>query len=362
MNGAALPSTSSPQPGTSNAPPPSGRNHPVAGPSSSGPYRRGRHAGNANRTAAHDQRTTAERGHRGKCWVVTVRIPDNLSDDDIDGSELVTTLTTFLGNGLDYLCFGVESGEQTGYRHLQAYAEFASALRIPQIKRILGINSVHLEPRFGTQQDAIDYCRGDFTTSDGRYKPLNAIFREFGVRHSSPTSGRSRAVEDLFQELKNGTPLTPALVNRVEITGQQFFQYHRAFKACENFFRPERTDPVEVHVRWGEPGSGKTKYAVDRGARILNWRTPFMLGYTGREEIVVIDDFNPMDMPRATFLQLTDRYNVTVEVKGDVLAWNPKIIYITSNFDPSSWYSGSNVWDQAVKRRLTTITHCTIEE
>lgn len=313
-----------------------------------------------NGGAAPDQSGTGARSGAGRyrnwCW--TLKIPEDIDDDAVLGSELVRTLLVQLGAGLDYLCFGVERGGD-GYRHLQGYAEFPSALRLPQVKRVLGHPSIHVEGRQGSQQQAVDYTKGDYTNSAGVYKPLNAIWAEYGTRHVDPSSGKSKEVNDIYARLKAGAAYTPALVEECQLRGTQFFQYHKAFAAAEQFFAKQREAPPEVHVRWGDAGTGKTRHAVDNGAAILGWRTPFMLGYKGTEEVVCIDDFNPHDMPRSVFLQLTDRYKCSVEVKGAVLPWNPRVIYITSNFDPAGWYSTGS-WDDAVRRRLTSVTNCTV--
>lgn len=340
----------------------------AGGSAPSGPARRaatlpGRRQRNANRAAEAPNLPGAGAGggagrYRNWCW--TLAIPEDLADDAVVGSAFERTLLVQLGAGLDYLCYGIERGE-SGYRHLQGYAEFSSALRMPQVKRVLGHASVHLEGRHGTQQQAIDYTKGDYTNAAGVYKPVNAIWVEYGTRHVDPAGGKSQAVNDIFDRLKAGARYTPALVEECQLRGTQFFQYHRAFAAAEQFFTPRRDTVPEIHVRWGAPGTGKTRFAVENGAAILGWRTPFMLGYRGVEEVVCIDDFNPHDMPRAVFLQLTDRYHCTVEVKGAVLPWNPKVIYITSNYDPRGWYS-TGAWDAAVQRRLTSVTECVLDQ
>lgn len=335
-------------PGTSSRPP--RRNNAV-------PTRRQRARRNNNGAAPDNGGTAPEAGlgrHRAVCW--TLRLPDEVADAAVHGSDLERKLITFIGTGLDYLCYGVEAGDG-GYRHLQGYAEFPSALRLPQIKRILGFNDIHIERRHGTQQQAIDYTKGDYTNAAGVYKPANEFWFEFGTRHADPTTGKSKSVNEIFERLRSGAAYTPTLVTECGLNGPQFFQYHRAFAAAEQFFTPRRTVQPEIHVRWGEPGTGKTRFAVDNGAAILGWRTPFMLGYRGTEEVVCIDDFNPHDMPRSVFLQLTDRYQCSVEVKGAVLPWNPRVIYITSNYDPKGWYSTGD-WDAAVRRRLTSIVNC----
>jgi hypothetical protein len=45
-------------------------------------------------------------------------------------------------------------------------------------------------------------------------------------------------------------------------------------------------------------------------------------------------------------LKLLDRYPFRVPVKGGYVQWVPKIIYLTSNLDPTTWYQGANLKNQ----------------
>jgi hypothetical protein len=41
--------------------------------------------------------------------------------------------------------------------HLQGYVEFSKSLRMSEVKKILGFNTIHLEPRKGSRADARGY-------------------------------------------------------------------------------------------------------------------------------------------------------------------------------------------------------------
>lgn len=58
-----------------------------------------------------------------------------------------------------YCIYGKEVGE-SGTPHLQGYIELKQTMRHNKVKDILG-QRVHLEKRYGTQQEAINYCKKD---------------------------------------------------------------------------------------------------------------------------------------------------------------------------------------------------------
>ena len=68
---------------------------------------------------------------------------------------------------------------------------------------------------------------------------------------------------------------------------------------------------------------------------------------------MLIDEFEPTMVTRSLFLQITDRYPMTVNIKGGSANWAPKQLFFTSNHDPNKWYTvDDNDQDPAVKRRF----------
>lgn len=43
--------------------------------------------------------------------------------------------------------------------HFQGYIELTKVMRFTALKKIFNDNTLHIEPRKGTQQQAIDYCQ-----------------------------------------------------------------------------------------------------------------------------------------------------------------------------------------------------------
>ncbi len=238
---------------------------------------------------------------------------------------------------LRYVVFGVELCPTSGRRHFQGYAQFRLALRLRSIKAIFG-NSVHVEVQNARDdKDAIEYCKKD------------GVFYEWGT---PAEQGKSREADVLMEIVKSGGGMRDVLK---EATGHGWCQYNKGLERAMRLTIPPRSpdSPPTVRILWGAPGVGKSLSAYQAGAAKLKWRDPFCIGYNGQRK-VVFDDFNPGQMTRTDFLNITDRYPLQVEVKGDSIEWSPEEIWFTSNFDPEYWkFKDGEEWDGACARRVT---------
>lgn len=79
-----------------------------------------------------------------------------------------------------YMCYAVETTPTTGKIHYQGYVEFYDAHRYSGMQKLLGTTDTSFHPREGTQEQAIQYCSGPYTTTTGKFKPLNPTFVFFG--------------------------------------------------------------------------------------------------------------------------------------------------------------------------------------
>lgn len=66
-----------------------------------------------------------------------------------------------------YLVMQLERGEETGKLHWQGYMETNKYMRAKAVKELLGAKTAHLEPRRGSQQEAIAYSRKVKTRVEG---------------------------------------------------------------------------------------------------------------------------------------------------------------------------------------------------
>jgi len=103
---------------------------------------------------------------RSRNYVFTL---NNWSADDLKCySELVNKKLC------SYLIFAKEIG-QNETPHLQGYIEFVNPKRFNEVKKLLS-DRVHIEPRYGTQNEAIDYVKG-VNVKDGHKEPKSECAR-----------------------------------------------------------------------------------------------------------------------------------------------------------------------------------------
>lgn len=254
-----------------------------------------------------------------------------------------------LSNSLKYWIFGREVGE-SGTPHLQGYVEFHNnqKLRITAAKsRLVGLGfpeSIHLEPAKGSGIQNVAYCSkgGDFwqggvaPKGQGKRTDLDNVCDLI----NSGSSLSDIAEQYPAQVVKFGQGITRLIQMKVE---RRFFK-------------------TEIYWLWGPTGSGKSRYAWDAapGAYMKCSSHKWWDGYLG-QETVILDDYRPCkEMPFNLILNLFDRYPLSVEVKGGMMEFISKIIYVTSPFSPNQicenceWI-GSEMRDQLLRRIDHTI-------
>jgi len=116
---------------------------------------------------------------------------------------------------------------------------------------------------------------------------------------------------------------------------------------------------LTVEVHWGVAGTGKTRHVYDKHGienvftLIADNSACWFDGYEG-EDVLLIDDFKGW-ITYSMLLKLLDIYPVRLPLKGSFTnaCWTK--VYITSNYEPSSWYR--DVDFNALKRRVHKVYH-----
>lgn len=218
-----------------------------------------------------------------KAWCFTV---NNYTADDRAVVESFQDIA-------NYVCYAPEIAPTTGTPHLQGYVDFTRARTLTQVRKLHGL--AHWEPRRGSALQARDYCRGDFTTSDGTYKPLNPDFWSAGELEVFGSA--SDLYAHLLNEIDRRAVTTEHELN-LALLGSRYGRsigshMHAALVRSIPRTITRRPEQYGIEWHWGPAGSGKTRhvhsrYIVDGAPSPYPWDGRTFTGYVG--ELVVLGD------------------------------------------------------------------------
>lgn len=229
-----------------------------------------------------------------------------------------------------------ETCPTTGRRHHQVIAGFSRAVRLAQVKSLVG--SGHWEKT--RSQAAEEYVWKEATSVEGT---------RFEIGRKSFRRNSSTDWDAVLEQAKRGE--FDAIPSDVQI------RYYRTLRTITADFEKPTGIVKTVHVFYGATGTGKSKRAWEEAgasAYAKDPRTKWWDGYQG-EENVIIDEFRgAIDVSH--ILRWLDRYPVRVERKGSSVALRAVTFWITSNLAPSCWYPELDPQTlEALNRRLTNI-------
>jgi len=246
-----------------------------------------------------------------------------------------------------YLVFSEEIGD-SGTPHLQGYAEFANSRSTGEewsnLKKLFGSKRYHFENRKAKKaSDAADYCKGDYTNHEGKYKPKNDIVYEYGeISNQGHRTDWDNAV----------LTLQTSSVTDVIQSQPQLLPAIRALERYKQLLIEPIQREVRVIVLIGPPGTGKSRYVWETSPNLYSKPSgQWWDGYNGEEEVLLDDYYG--DIEYSELLKVLDRYKYRVPVKGAYIGARWKTVYITSNKPVEKWYPRKNI--AALKRRITEI-------
>ena len=265
-----------------------------------------------------------------------------------------------LGNGapapFSGICMQGEVGPQNQGFHWQGYIEFDDRYTALEVRRMMedfgwDANRLYLRPRWGTQQQAIDYCRKIESRADQELYP-DTLFREAGSWHQPSAAAAPGAVEDAIKEG----------MSEKEIM-QRFPDYYLRHSSgiarmCQKLTPRERWRKVEVHVLYGKTRTGKTRTAIDcsmddtMDEKNPDGKLPYIKRLTkdgatqwdlyDGEEYVIIDEHIWQRYPLFDLLADTDGTFLSRNMKYGTAHARWKYVFITSNIDPNTWYKDAS--------------------
>lgn len=241
-----------------------------------------------------------------------------------------------------YLIFQIESCPTTSRHHAQGYAEFTSPVRQNAVKIMFSDNSIHLESRLGTRDQARHYCMCSGP-------PCTCLHASNKIRISGPfefgewTTGQGQRTDliQLQSAINSGAPIQQVAQQHFG----SFLRYERSIRTYQNLVIPPRNFKTELHIVWGHAGSGKahscfSKFPPESFFR-LSPSGSYNLSFDGYDpsihENILIKDFYGW-IPYPTLLQLCDSYPLQVKILYGSAQFTAKRIFITSHDSPLYWY------------------------
>lgn len=276
-------------------------------------------------------------GYQAKDWCFTL---NNYTENDVDQLRELES-----NDDVVYLICGRESGE-SGTPHLQGFVQLRRKKTLQGAKTLLGSNTIHLERRRGTPDEAAQYCK-----KENNWFEHGTIERQTGAGHRSDLA-------QIQESLRNGASM-------LDVANEHFGTFVRYNRGIA-LYMDLRTEPRSWRTQciwyWGRTGSGKSRTAFEESRALcggsvcylgdpsLKWFDP----YRG-EKGIVIDDFDgTASVP--VLLRLLDRYPLRVPIKGGFMECSARIVWITSNKAPEELY-GNHHQFEALLRRMDEIKY-----
>lgn len=242
-----------------------------------------------------------------------------------------------------YIIIGREVGAG-GTAHLQGYIEFPKAMTLGGLKKKPGFARAHLEPRRGSQQQAVEYCK-----KDGQFVEVGNLKKQ----------GERTDLVEVKDKIVNGLTIDE-LVMEDPMT---YHQYGRTLTKIEDVVlrKKFRTWMTTCDWYWGETGAGKSHKAFEGYSPethyVLNLRdNGWWDGYTG-QETVIINEFRGQ-ISYSELLDLIDQYPKTVKRRNrEPAPFLAKHIIITSCMKPQDVYHNLSDSDgiEQLLRRVTPV-------
>lgn len=242
-----------------------------------------------------------------------------------------------------YICWGEEICPTTNRPHLQGFVYLKDAKTWTAFQKVM--EGRHIE-KAKTIDEAIAYCKGDYTNHEGKYKPKNEVFKEYGKK---PQQGKRNDIHTTIKKIETG-----GCNMRDIIRSATSYQSVRMAEVQFRYFEPCRNFRPEVYWFYGpsDTGKSKTAFAMCDNPFRCSSTTKWWQGYDAHED-VIIDDYRSTFCVFDDLLKMLDRYGYTVEYKGGSRQLLAKRIFITTPLSPRDTWAGQTKEDiYQLTRRL----------
>ncbi len=139
---------------------------------------------------------------------------------------------------IKYITYQIEICPKTKKEHIQGYVEFNKVTTLKQVKKIFNDNTLHVEKRMGTRQEARDYCQKEKTR-----KP-QTMFVEIGD-FSRGGQGARTDIHDITDGILQGKITKEQLM--IEHP-QHFVKYYKAFEQYFELYQSKKIIDYENKI------------------------------------------------------------------------------------------------------------------
>lgn len=266
-----------------------------------------------------------------------------LNNPNVEPQAFIEELVAHLP--LKAVVFQTERGDQEDTPHYQGYLELTK--RVVHNTLHVALHNAHIEPRRGTQAQAIAYCQKAETRVAGPF--------------TWGTFGRQGARSDL--SLAVDTLRTGGITAVAREHPNEYIKFGNGLSRLDvRLHKHDQRGPVSVTLIYGPAGIGKTRLCYEGEPELvpipdsLSWFD----NYEG-EQAVLFDDFDGAmsKCPLKWLLQLLDRYPLMVPIKGSFTLARWSRVYITTNIHPRKWYDWSEreqQWPALIRRVARVIS------
>lgn len=276
-------------------------------------------------------------------WCITLR--ETVDQDLVYWNDICTN------DNIKYMVIGAKEKEDSDINvHRHMYLELKNPRVLTCIKKYIGDQKAHLEPRHGSCTEAKDYAikeglffeYGSIGNKQGNRTDLHNMVKE--IAEGKKTLGQ------LVQEEGNAVKYINCITKAVNVV---------KYENSVGKFRK-----IRVIVLTGESGSGKSKRAFEWFPNAYSLPRPtggniWWDNYTGQDTIL-IEDFDGGVMTFDYWKIICDGYPMQVPVKGGFAAANWTTVVITTVEKPNEWWHCENYLNhpKQLDRRITHIIEC----
>lgn len=254
-----------------------------------------------------------------------------------------------LGDYFTYMIYQEEKGE-SGTTHFQGYIECREQRALSWMKTHFN-NNAHFEPRRGSQEEAIAYCKKEDTRIEG------GMSGEFG---QPKTRGRPQGAEERREAAKAALDGIRKGIIRTRDVDSEILLFP-GFPTAQKLALatlgkgPDRSETFRVFVVNGPTGVGKS-YAFHKIAHgdYIGWISGWFTDAQNMHKILFLDEFVggcKDGIQLHQLLDMLDPFPQQLPIKGGFAPAMYDTVFITTNIKPSEWYSSIGPNGEEIKKR-----------